>query len=64
MNLQPFGSGESIIKYLGTYVCRTAIGDSRVISISDSQVSFRWKDRAHGNAIRSETIEGIEFVIR
>lgn len=27
VHLQPFGSGENIIKYLGRYVCRTAIGE-------------------------------------
>lgn len=64
VHLQPFGSGENIIKYLGRYVCRTAIGDSRITSITDTHVSFRWKDRAHGDAVRTETIEGDEFVKR
>ena len=41
VDLQPFGSGENIIKYLGRYVCRTAIGDSRIISVTDTHVSFR-----------------------
>ena len=64
VHLQPFGSGENIIKYLGSYVCRTAIGDSRILSVSDTHVSFRWKDRANGDAQRVETIEGAEFVRR
>jgi hypothetical protein len=64
VHLQPFGSGENIIKYLGRYVCRTAIGDSRVLSVSDTHVSFRWKDRANGGAPRVETLEGAEFVKR
>lgn len=64
IHLQPFGSGENIIKYLGAYVCRTAIGDSRIISITDTHVSFRWKDRAKGDAPRTETVEGGEFVKR
>lgn len=64
VHLQPFGSGENIIKYLGRYVCRTAIGDSRILSVSDTHVSFRWKDRANGNAQRVETIEGTGFVER
>lgn len=64
VHLQPFGSGENIIKYLGAYVCRTAIGDSRILSVSDTHVSFRWKDRAHGDAQRVETLEGAEFVKR
>jgi len=64
VHLQPFGSGENIIKYLGRYVCRTAIGDSRILSVSDTHVSFRWKDRANGDAQRVETLEGAEFVKR
>jgi hypothetical protein len=64
VHLQPFGSGENIIKYLGAYVCRSAIGDSRVLSISDTHVTFRWKDRANGNAQKVETLEGVEFVKR
>lgn len=64
IHLQPFGSGESIIKYLGRYVCRTAIGDSRIASITDTHVSFRWKDRANGDAPRIETLQGGEFVKR
>ena len=64
INIQPFGSGENIIKYLGRYVCRTAISDSRIISVSDTHVSFRWKDRANGNAQQIDTIPGAEFVKR
>lgn len=64
VHLQPFGSGENAIKYLGTYVCRTAIGDSRIISVSDTHVTFRWKDRSNNNAPRTETLEGVKFVKR
>jgi hypothetical protein len=62
--LKPFGTGENVIKYLGRYVCRTAIGDSRILSITDTHVSFSWKDRANGNAPKTETLTGIEFVKR
>jgi hypothetical protein len=64
VHLKAFGSGENIIKYLGRYVCRTAIGDSRIVSITDTNVSFRWKDRANGGAQNIDTIEGAEFVKR
>ena len=64
VHLQPFGSGESAIKYLGAYVCRTAIGDSRIVGIHGDNVKFRWKDRANGNAGRTDTISGVEFVTR
>jgi hypothetical protein len=64
VHLQPFGDGQRIIQYLGTYVCRTAISDARILAVSETTVTFSWKDRAHGNAKRTETISGVEFVSR
>ncbi len=64
VHLQPFGSGANIIKYLGAYVCRTAIGDSRIRSITDTHVTFTWKDRQQGGVQKTETVEGVEFVRR
>ena len=64
INIKPFGSGENIIKYLGRYVCRTAIGDSRIINVTDTHVSFRWKDRDNNNEQKTETLEGGEFLKR
>jgi hypothetical protein len=52
VHLKPFGDGQRIIQYLGTYVCRTAISDARILAISETTVTFSWKDRAHGNAKR------------
>jgi hypothetical protein len=64
VHLQPFGDGKRIIQYLGTYVCRTAISDARMLAVSDGTVTFFWKDRARGNARRTETLSGIEFTAR
>ena len=64
VHLQPFGDGQRIIQYLGRYVCRTAISDARILAVSETTVTFSWKDRAHGNAKRTETISGVEFVSR
>jgi len=64
VQLQPFGDGLNAIKYLGAYVCRTAIADSRIQSLTDTHVTFTWKDRAHGNVQKTETVEGGEFVGR
>ena len=43
---------------------RTAISDARILAVSETTVTFSWKDRAHGNAKRTETISGVEFVSR
>ncbi len=64
VNIQSFGSGANAIKYLGAYVCRTVIGDSRILAITDHDVTFQWKDRANHDAIRIDTIPGTEFVRR
>lgn len=64
VNIKPFGSGANAIKYLGAYVCRTAIGDSRILTVTDQHVTFQWKDRANHDAIRNDTIPGSEFVRR
>lgn len=64
VDLQPFGSGGNAIRYLGAYVCRSVIGNSRIASIQKDTVSFSWKDRAHGGLQRTETILGTEFVRR
>jgi hypothetical protein len=64
VHLQPFGDGQSAIKYLGAHVCRTTIGDARIVALDDQKVTFRWTDRAKGNARRLETIPGAEFVAR
>ncbi|MCP5115765.1 MAG: hypothetical protein GY953_33470 [bacterium] len=64
VDVRSFGTGESAIKYLGAYVCRTAIGDSRILSITEHEVTFRWKDRQNGERLRTETVSGVEFVAR
>jgi len=64
VHLQPFGDGKRIIQYLGIYVCRTAIADARMLAVSETSVTFSWKDRACANAKRTETLPGVEFVAR
>jgi hypothetical protein len=64
VHLQAFGDGTRAIQYLGRYVCRGPIGDSRIIGVNGDRVSFRWTDRANGGALRVETISGVEFVAR
>lgn len=64
VHLQPFGDGRRAIQYLGNYVCRTAISDSRILAISEESVTFSWKDRTKGDAKCTETVSGVEFVRR
>ena len=68
INIQAFGDGENVIKYLGRYVCRTAIGNSRIVSINeeDESVTFLWKDRSDKSTpvTKPMTLPGTEFVNR
>ena len=45
----PFGGPEHVLHYLARYTHRVAISHHRLLSVSDSAVSFRWKDYAHGS---------------
>jgi hypothetical protein len=64
VHIQPAGSGTAAVKYLGAYVARTAISDKRILAVSEDAVTFRWKDRAHGNRPETLTLPGVEFVAR
>lgn len=64
VHIQPCGSGASAVKYLGAYVARTAIGDSRIVKIEEDHVTLRWKDRADGGREKLLRLDGIEFVRR
>ncbi len=46
---RPFGGPEQVLAYLGRYTHRVAIANSRLVTVDDQHVSFRWKDyRDHG----------------
>lgn len=64
VHIQPAGSGAAAIKYLGAYVARTAIGDARLVSLTDHNVTFRWKDRSDHNRSKTLTLPGVEFARR
>ena len=64
VHIQESGSGASAIKYLGAYVKRTAIGDSRIVKADEHEVTFLWKDRDDGNVLKPMTLTGVEFVQR
>ena len=51
------------MKYLGRYVFRTAITNHRIVSVTETEVTFRYKDRKK-NTMLLETITGVEFLKR
>ncbi len=61
---RPFGGPEHVLRYLGAYTHRVAISNSRLVALSDGNVTFRWRDSAHGNKKRLMTLAVDEFLRR
>jgi hypothetical protein len=53
-----------VLHYLARYTHRVAISNHRLVSVADGQVTFRWKDYAHGNKQRKMTVTAEEFLRR
>jgi len=60
----PFGGAEHVLHYHARYTHRVAISNHRLLSVSETAVSFRWKDYAHGCRQRTLTISPEEFLRR
>jgi Putative transposase/Transposase zinc-binding domain len=60
----PFGGPATVLKYLARYTHRAAISNHRLVSLVDGQVTFRWKDYAHGGRQGTMTLTAVEFVRR
>ncbi len=59
-----FGGVEQALKYLARYTYRVAISNERIESLEDGQVTFRYKDYAHGHRQRRMTLSAQEFLRR
>jgi hypothetical protein len=60
----PFGGPEHVLHYLARYTHRVAISNHRLLGLADGQVTFRWKDNAHGSKKRKMTVSVQEFLRR
>jgi len=60
----PFGGPEYVLHYLGRYTHRVAISNHRLVSFADGQVTFRWRDSAHGNKQKLLPLSVNEFLTR
>ena len=59
-----FGGETQVIKYLGRYVHRTAISNSRIINISRGKVFFKFKNYKSGNLNDSMSLDVSVFLRR
>jgi hypothetical protein len=60
---QPAGDGQQSLRYLAPYGFRVAIGDHRIVSCDDGQVTFTYR-RVGSNRQRMMTLDAIEFLRR
>jgi len=61
--VENFGSGENAVKYLGAYLFKGPMSDSRILASDDRTVTISVKDRKSGESHPVE-IDGVEFVRR
>jgi hypothetical protein len=61
---QPFASPKTVVEYLGRYTHKVAISNHRLLSINDSNVSFRYKDYHDVSKKKVMTLSGTEFLRR
>lgn len=63
VHCQPAGHGRKVLEYLGRYIFRIAISNSRLERIEDQQVTFRFRDN-RSQQMRRVTLTALEFIGR
>jgi len=61
---KPFCGESSVIKYLGRYIHRTAISNSRILKVDEKEVVFKFKNYKSGNLNDSMKLTTLEFFRR
>jgi hypothetical protein len=61
---KPFAGPQHVIRYLAHYTHRVAIANGRLLRSENGQVTFRWRDSAHGNQQKTMTLPALEFMRR
>lgn len=60
----PMAGPEQVLRYLGRYTHRIAIGNERLLALQGGKVTFRYRDRRRGNVTRAMTVGALDFVRR
>jgi hypothetical protein len=60
----PLAGPAQVLRYLGRYTHRIAIGNERLVGLKEGLVTFRYRDRKQGDARRLLTVEASDFVQR
>lgn len=59
-----FQGAANVLDYIGRYTHRIAISNNRILSVSNGQVTFSYRDRADGNRKKPMTVSADEFFRR
>lgn len=59
---ETFNGKGNAVRYLARYSFRTAIANSRIVKVTDTHVTFRYKDYADNNQQKELTVSGTDFV--
>ena len=54
---RPFTGPAQVLAYLARYTHRAAIGNSRLLKLTDEHVSFRWKDYRENGAHKNKVMK-------
>lgn len=60
----PFAGPQQVLEYLGRYTHRIAISNSRLLDVTETDVTFRWKDYRCGDEHRTMRLDLHEFMRR
>jgi predicted Zn-ribbon and HTH transcriptional regulator len=60
----PMAGPQQVLRYLGRYTHRIAITNGRLVGLQEGKVTFRYRDRRHGNARRLMTLGAHAFIDR
>jgi hypothetical protein len=61
---RPFAGPSQVLQYLGRYIHCIALTNSRLVSLDDRTVRFRYKDYASGNRRKVMALDAPEFIRR
>jgi hypothetical protein len=60
----PFHGAKGGIEYLARYVSKTAISNERILSCTNTHVTFKWRDYSDGNKLKVMQLSAHEFIRR
>ncbi len=61
---EPFNGAGDGVKHLARYFAKIAIGNERILSCDNQQVTFKWRDYADDNKTKIMQLDAHEFIRR